>query len=76
MKATPNLKQRVHGARHVERAARRLRHAADQLQERALAGAISADDGHLLAARDLERDAVERRDFSPGPRAAEQAEHV
>src|SRR5229473_777426 len=44
----------------ADRAARGLLHAEDGADERALAGAVGADDGDDLARGDVERDAVER----------------
>ena len=46
----------------AHRARRRLDEAADDVEQRRLAGAVGADDAEHLALRDLERDAVQRGD--------------
>ena len=73
-----DLQQRMRPRAHLERAAGGLDHAGDELEEGALAGAVAPDEGHALAAADLEVHAVERhvlrvRPAPPEPEQVEQA---
>ena len=58
---------------HLDAAGRGLDHAGHEFEERALAGAVAADDGDLLAAPDVERHAVERRVLACTHRAGRRA---
>ena len=57
-----DLEQRAHAAVDLDGARRRLRDSREDLQERALARPVSADDADDLAALDLEGDVPERPD--------------
>jgi hypothetical protein len=59
MEAGPDLQQRLHLTGHFEPTRCRADHIGDQFEERALARAVAPDDRHLLAAPDLQVDAVE-----------------
>ena len=62
MKSGADLEQRADAAEQFALACRRPRDARQDLQQRALAGAVAADDADHFAAADLEIDAVERPD--------------
>ena len=72
VEAGAELDQRDDAARHLDTAARRPRHARDQLQQRRLAGAVRSDDAEARAFRDLEADVAERehRRVDPSARGA------
>ncbi|MEO8411863.1 MAG: hypothetical protein ABI478_14945, partial [Propionivibrio sp.] len=60
MEAGADLQERVHLAGHFERSGSRFDDPGHELQQRAFSGAIRADERHLLAPLDVERDAVQR----------------
>ena len=63
MEAGPDLEQRRDAAVDRDRCRVGLDDAGEQLEQRRLARAVAADDADGLAVRDLERDAVERREL-------------
>ena len=62
VEAGPELDQRGDAAGGLEAAGGRLEDAGDQLEQGRLARAVAADDAERLAARDLERDVLDRGD--------------
>src|SRR5205085_84245 len=60
MKAGAQLENGRDGPLRLDRAARRPRDAAQELEKRALAGAVLTDDADRLAALDLERHVLQR----------------
>ena len=70
MEAGAELEDRGDRAVRLERAAGRPRDAAEKLEQRALAGAVLADDADRLAALDFERDVLQRRERPCGAAAA------
>ena len=62
MEAGAELDQRRDAAVDRHRAARRLRDAGDQLERRALAGSVAADDAVGAPLRHRERDVCQRRE--------------
>ena len=67
MKAGAELDQRRDAAVDRDRARRRPADAGDQLQHRALAGAVATDDAERLAGGDVERHALQRFEGLVGP---------
>ena len=63
-KAHAELEHRDDAAPHGDAARRRMQDAREDLEERALAGAVAADDAEHLARRDVEAHIVERRQES------------
>src|SRR5262249_52782350 len=75
VKAGADLQERCEAAVELGRAGAGAHHARENLEQRALAGAVATDDADDLAVGDLERDIVERAElFAPSaaPAAAEQ----
>src|SRR5205085_3123151 len=62
MEPDPDLEQRADAAVDVRVAVRRLRDPRENLQQRRLSGAVSADDAHHLARHDFERDVAKGPD--------------
>ena len=60
MKARAELDERHDASGHLHAAARRPRHARDQLQQRRLAGAVGADDAEAAALGDVDADVAQR----------------
>ena len=65
MEAGADLEQRADAAARVHAAPRRVGDAREDLEQRALAGAVRADEAEDLARPDVERDVVERPDLRP-----------
>ena len=68
LKPVPKFEQRCHAAVDGDVAVGRMQYARDNLQQRAFAGAVLADDAERLAALNLEADVIERRRSRGGTR--------
>src|SRR5208283_162067 len=67
IKAVPNIEQRRDAAFTVDVATHRFVDAGEDTQQRALAGAVGADQGHAIAMFEGERDTLERPYTNPVP---------
>jgi hypothetical protein len=65
LKPAAELEQRRDAPVHVDRAGGRRERARDDVQQRALAAAVSTDDSDGLPAPDLERHVAERPELAP-----------